>query len=179
MNPRKLAWIIAGALFAVASVAIHYEVKIGMRQRSGPAHALRPLKVSEPTPDFTLQDLGGQTVTLSPYRGRKAVLIDFWAVWCGAGKAALPGIQDLTDKFKDRDLEVVTIDQRETLEQVRYLIDRSHYSFRVLLDLDRAVGDTYGVRGIPTSVLVDKTGVVQWISVADSATTKYRRASSG
>jgi len=165
MNPRKLAWIVAGVLFAVASIAIHYKVKIGMHQRTGPMHALGRLKVSEPAPDFTLRDLPGQTVTLSSFRGSKAVLIDFWAVWCGPCKAALPGLQDLTDKFKDRGLEVVTINQGETLEQVRYFIDRRKYSFRVLLDLDRAVGDSYGVRGIPTSVLVDRTGVVQWISV--------------
>jgi peroxiredoxin len=165
MKARKLAWIVAGALFAVASIAIHYEVKIAMHQRSGSVHELRHLKVSEPAPDFTLRDLADQTVTLSSFRGKKVVLIDFWAVWCGPCKAALPGLQDLTDKFKDQGLEVVTIDQGETLEQVRYFIDRRKYSFRVLLDLDRAVGDTYGVRGIPTSVLVDKNGVVQWISV--------------
>jgi peroxiredoxin len=165
MKARKLAWIVAGALFAVVSIAIHYEVKIAMHQRSGSVHELGHLKVSEAAPDFTLRDLAGQTVTLSSFREKKVVLIDFWAVWCGPCKAALPGLQDLSDKFKDRGLEVVTIDQGETLEQVQYFIDRRKYSFRVLLDLDRAVGDKYGVRGIPTSVLVDKNGVVQWISV--------------
>jgi peroxiredoxin len=168
MTVRKVAWIVAGGLFAVASIAIHYEVKIGMHQRSGSVHELGHLKVSEPAPDFTLHDLTGQTATLSSFRGKKAVLLDFWATWCGPCKAALPGLQDLTENFRDRGLEVLTIDQGESLDQVRYFIDRRKYSFRVLLDLDIAVGDIYGVRGIPTSVLVDKAGVVRWISVGRS-----------
>jgi peroxiredoxin len=167
MDAHKLAWIVAGALFAVASIAIHYEVKIGMHQRSGSVHELGHLKVSEPAPDFTLRDLTGQTVTLSSFRGKKAVYIDFWATWCGPCKAALPGVQDLSDKFKDQGLEVIAIDQGESLEQVRYFIDRKQYSFRVVLDSDNAVGDTYGVRGIPTSVLVDKRGIVQSITVGN------------
>jgi peroxiredoxin len=169
MNARKLAWIVAGGLFAVASIAIHYEVKIGMHPRSGSVHELGHLKVSEPAPDFALQDLAGQTVTLSSFRGKKAVFIDFWATWCGPCKAALPGLQDLTDNFRDRGLEVLTIDQGESVDQVRYFIDRRKYSFRTLLDLDNVVGDAYGVRGIPTSVLVDKAGVVQWISVGKAS----------
>jgi peroxiredoxin len=167
MKGRKLAWIVAGALFAVASIAIHYEVKIAMHQRSGSVHELGHLKVSEPAPDFTLRDLAGESVTLSSFQGKKAVYIDFWATWCGPCRAGLPGLQDLSDKFKDQGLEVVTIDQGESLEQVRYFIDRKKYSFRVLLDSDNAVGDTYGVRGIPTSVLVDKHGVVQSITVGN------------
>ena len=167
MNGRKLAWIFAGALFAAASIAIHYEVKIGMHRHSGAVRELGHLKVSEPAPDFTLRDLAGQTVTLSSFRGKKAVFIDFWATWCGPCKAALPGLQDLTDKFKDQGFEVVTIDQGESVDQVQYFVNRRQYSFLVLLDLDRAVGDSFGVRAIPTSVLVDKNGVVQWIAVGN------------
>jgi len=166
MKVPKLAWIVVGAVFAAGSVAIHYEVKIGMHRRSGSVHELGRLKVSEPAPDFILQDLAGQPVRLSSYRGR-AVYIDFWATWCGPCRAALPGLQDLTDKFKDQGLEVVSIDEGEGLDQVRSFIDRRKYSFRVLLDTDRAVGDFYGVRGIPTSVLIDRSGVVQSIAVGN------------
>ncbi|HEV3240323.1 MAG TPA: TlpA disulfide reductase family protein [Casimicrobiaceae bacterium] len=165
----KLSWIVAGALFAIASVAIHYEVKIGMHHGAGTVDELGQVKVREPAPDFTLRDLAGQPVTLSSFRGKKAVLIDFWATWCAPCRTALPGLQDLTDKFKDRGFEVVTIDQGESVDQVRSFIERKKYSFSVLLDSDRAVGDIYGVRGIPTSVLIDKNGVVQWIAVGNFA----------
>jgi len=169
MKRRKLFWIAAGTLFAVASVAIHYEVKIAMHQRFGSVQELGQLKVSRPAPDFTLQDLAGQTVSLSSLRG-KVVYIDFWATWCGPCRAALPGLQDLTDKLRDQGLEVVTIDQGESLDQVRSFIERKKYSFRVLLDPGNAVGNTYGVHGLPTSVLVDRNGIVQSISIGNVST---------
>jgi peroxiredoxin len=153
----------------MASVAIHYEVKIAMHQRSGSVQTLGQLKVSEPAPDFTLQDLSGQTVKLSSFRGR-AVYIDFWATWCGPCKAALPGLQELTDEFKNQGLEIVTIDQGEGLDQVRSFIERKKYSFQVLLDPDSAVGNIYGVRALPTSVFIDRNGIVQSISVGNMST---------
>ena len=170
IHPVKLSkavWIVAGALFAGTSLAIHYEVKIGMHQHAGSVNELGRLKVSEPAPDFTLLDLTGQPVMLSSFQGKKAVLIDFWATWCAPCRAAMPGLQDLSDKFKDQGLEVVTIDQGESVAQVRYFIERKKYSFQVLLDHDRVVGDKYGVRGIPTSVLIDKKGIVQSIAVGN------------
>jgi cytochrome c biogenesis protein CcmG/thiol:disulfide interchange protein DsbE len=169
MKRPKWFWILAGSLFAVASVAINYEVKIGMHQRAGSVQKLGNVTVREPAPDFTLSNLAGHPVTLSSYHGRKAVLIDFWATWCGPCRAAMPGLQDLSDKFGDRGFEVVTIDQGESADQVRSFIERKKYSFQVLLDHDRTVADQYGVRGIPTSVLVDKKGVVQSIQVGNTS----------
>jgi peroxiredoxin len=169
MTIPKLSWIVAGVLFAMASVAIHYEVKIAMHQRSGSVQALGQIKVSEPAPDFSLQDLSGQTVKLSSLRGR-AVYIDFWATWCGPCKVALPGLQELTDELKNQGLEIVTIDQGESLDQVRSFIERKKYSFQVLLDPDGTVGNIYGVRALPTSVFVDRNGIVQSISVGNVST---------
>jgi peroxiredoxin len=168
----RARWMIAGALFAVASVAIHYQVKIAMHERSGSVSELRHLKVGQPAPDFTLPDLAGKPVTLSSFHGHKAVLIDFWATWCGPCRTALPGIQDLADKYKESGLAVLTIDQGESRDQVRYFIERRQYSFPVLLDQDDAVGNSYGVRAIPTSVLVDKNGLVQAIFVGSLETQK-------
>jgi peroxiredoxin len=169
MTVPKLSWIVAGAIFAMASVAIHYEVKIAMHKRSGSLQALGQLKVNEPAPDFSLQDLSGQTVKLSSLRGR-AVYIDFWATWCGPCKMALPGLQELTDELKNQGLEIVTIDQGESLDEVRSFIERKKYSFQVLLDPGSTVGNIYGVRGLPTSVFVDRNGIVQSITVGNVST---------
>jgi peroxiredoxin len=158
-----------GALFALATIAIHYEVKIGLhQQRSGSVHKLGNVEVGQPAPDFSLPDLSTNTVTLSLYRGQKVVLMDFWATWCGPCRMAMPDLQDLQDKFKDRGFEILSVNQGESAEQVRNFIQRKKYTFHVVLDQDGAVGGKYGVRGIPTLVLVDKKGVVQWLSVGYS-----------
>jgi peroxiredoxin len=169
MKLPKIAWISLGVLFALASIAIHYEVKIGLHQSHGDSvREMGNVKVGQPAPDFSLPDLSGNSVTLSSYRGQKVVLMDFWATWCGPCRMAMPGLQDLQDKFKDRGLEILSVNQGETAEPVRNFIQRKKYSFHVILDQDGAIGGQYGVRGIPTLVLVDKKGVVQWLRVGYS-----------
>ena len=169
MKLPKIAWISLGVLLALASIAIHYEVKIGLHQQhGGSVREMGNVKVGQPAPDFSLPDLSTNTITLNSYRGQKAVLMDFWATWCGPCRMAMPGLQELQDKFKDRGLEILSVNQGETADQAGNFIQRKKYSFHVVLDQDGAVGGKYGVQGIPTLVLVDKKGVVQWLSVGYS-----------
>jgi len=74
-------------------------------------------------------------------------------------------LQSLQDKFKDQGLEILSLNQGEPADDVRQFINRKKYAFHVLLDSDGAVSAKYGVRGIPTLVLVDKNGVIQWLQV--------------
>jgi peroxiredoxin len=169
MKLPNAAWIGLGVLFALASIAIHYEVKIGLHQQnSGSVREMGNVKDGESAPDFSLPDLSSNSVTLSRYRGHKVVLMDFWATWCGPCRMAMPGLQDLQDKFKDRGLEILSINQRESVEPVSSFIQRKKYTFHVVLDQDGVVAGKYGVQGIPTLVLVDKQGVVQWLRVGYS-----------
>jgi peroxiredoxin len=165
MTLPKIAWVIGGTLFAAASIAIHYQVKVAMHEHSGAVQELGRVKVGQPAPDFTLSDVDGKPIKMSSFGGRKAVLLDFWATWCGPCRMALPDLQALSDKYKERGLEVLAIDQGESADQVGYFLKRRDYLLQFLLDPNGAVGDSYGVRGIPTSVLVDKDGFVQAIFV--------------
>lgn len=168
-TPRNIAWLAAGVLFVIASIAINYQVKIAMhRQRTGSLREMGNVKVGQPAPDFTLNDLSNQPVSLSSLRGKKVVLLDFWATWCGPCRMAMPGLQELQDKFKSKGFEVLSVDQAEGSDVVRPFIERKKYSFHVVLDADGQVGSQYGVRGIPTLVLVDKKGGVQFIRVGYS-----------
>jgi cytochrome c biogenesis protein CcmG/thiol:disulfide interchange protein DsbE len=169
MKPSRAFWIIAGLLFAVASVAIHYEIKIVLHSESaGPVPEMGNVRVDSPAPDFSLQDLANREVTLSSYHDRKVVLMDFWATWCGPCRMAMPGLQKLQDDFKDHSLEVLSIDQSESAEQVHSFLEHRKYFFHVVLDSKGAVGNKYGVRGIPTVVLVDKKGLIRWLKVGYS-----------
>lgn len=169
MNTRKAGWILGGIAFAIATIAINYQVKVAMHAgRSGSVKEMGNIKVGQPAPDFSLNDLSNQPVSLSSFRGKKVLVLDFWATWCGPCRMAMPGLQELQDEFKDRGFQVMSIDQGERADQVRVFIERKKYSFHVVLDSDGAVGDEYGVRGIPTLVLVDKKGTVRWIRVGYS-----------
>jgi peroxiredoxin len=160
----KIFWIICGVLFAAASIAIQYQVKVVMHQRgAGSVDTLGNLKVGQPAPDFTLQDLAGHPVMLSADQGRAVVLMDFWATWCGPCRMEMIGLQKLSDKFKGGGFELLSVNQREAADTVRHFIESRKYSFHVILDAGGVVGDKYGVQAIPTLVLVDKKGVVRWL----------------
>jgi hypothetical protein len=73
-------------------------------------------------------------------------------------------LQTLLDKFKASGFEILSLNQQEPADQVSQFIRRKQYGFHVLLD-NGAASAKYGVRGIPTLVLVDKSGVIQWLQV--------------
>ena len=121
-------------------------------------------------PDFELAMLGGGTLRLSSLQG-KVIFLDFWATWCGPCRRSLPHTQSLNDGFPD-DLVVLTINERERPDEVRAYLRENGYAFRVAMDRAGSVGDRYGVRGIPTFVVIDRTGklvgtVVGWGPGAD------------
>ena len=167
MKPLPSAWIAAGILCAGATVCINYEVMVKLQggEKSGSVRQLGAIKVGQPAPDFTAQDLAGQTVKLGEDRGQKVTVVDFWATWCGPCKMSMPGLQAVLDNFKGQGVEVLSVNEGESPEQAGSYIKSKAYGFHVLLDPDSAIGASYGVTGIPTLVVVDQAGIVRWIRI--------------
>ncbi len=165
MIPRSYGWIAAAIVFAGATVWINYEIKVNIQlgTKDGATREMGHLEVGQSAPDFSARDLADRTVRLSDYRGQKVVLLDFWATWCGPCKLAMPGLQSIQDDFKGRGLEILSLNEGESAEQAGGFIKKKGYGFHVLLDAGSGIGASYGVRGIPTMVVVDKQGVVRWI----------------
>lgn len=154
------------AVFAAATLWINFQVKVNVQGGGkGAVNTMGNVAVGETAPDFSILDLTNHSVSLADYRGKKVVLLDFWATWCGPCRLEMVNLQALQDKFKDRNLEILSVDQGEDATQVSPFISQIKYGFHVLLDSDQKVAATYGVRGIPTLVLIDQNGVIQWIKV--------------
>ena len=117
-------------------------------------------------PNFTLIDMEGNEVSLNSLRG-KVVFLDFWATWCPPCRNSLPHTQALSqhEKTKSGDLVVLAVNAREDVDKVKKFMQDNNYSFRVLLDKDGKVLDSFKVRGIPTFVLIDREGKVAWVQV--------------
>jgi peroxiredoxin len=167
MNLSRLPWIVVALLFATASVAIHYEIKIRLHESGGhgATRALGKLSLGQAAPDFSLPDLANQPVTLSSFRGRKVVVLDFWATWCGPCRMAMPGLQTLQEDLKDRGVELVSVKLAKPVQRVSSFIARKKNTFRTVLDREGAVANQYGVRAIPVLVVVDKQGLVRRLQV--------------
>ncbi len=121
-------------------------------------------QVGNQAPDFQLQDLDGNTVSLSELRG-SPVMLNFWASWCGPCRAEMPYIQQIYDEWQDQGLVVLTINLRESQATVRQFMEDLGLTFPALLDTNNAVTDLYNVTAIPTTFFIDGDGVIQAMKV--------------
>jgi mycoredoxin-dependent peroxiredoxin len=139
-----------------------------------PAPAAR-LRVGDLAPDFTLRDQFGQDVSLSSYRGRKAVVLFFYPfAFSGVCTGELGGIRERLDEFLTFDSELLALSCDPTYS-LRAFADQDGLNFPLLSDYwpHGAVASAYGVfneaKGSPerASFLVDTEGVIRWSVVND------------
>jgi thiol-disulfide isomerase/thioredoxin len=118
-----------------------------------------PIAAGSEAPDFTLKTPEGQEVSLKALRG-KVVLLDFWATWCGPCRMAMPGVQKLHDKYKDKPVAVFGVNCRE-----RGKVDpadwmrKNGFTYPLLLN-GNEVASKYKVSGIPMFCLIGPDGKV-------------------
>jgi peroxiredoxin len=126
-----------------------------------PAKGEGPL-IDQPAPDFTLEDLDGNPVRFSDFRG-KPVVLNFWATWCGPCRAEIPHVDALYNKYKDRGLVVIGVNNESDHAKVKAFAEEQ-ISYSVLLD-GRAQFEDYSVRGIPCTYYIDKMGIIRYRDV--------------
>lgn len=112
----------------------------------------------QPAPLFTLQDLTGNQVSLGDFKG-KPVVINFWATWCGPCRMEIPYLENLSKKYKSRDLVVIGLNNETNHQQVR-AFSQTEISYTILLNADSEFL-RYGVRGIPCTYYLDENGIVR------------------
>lgn len=115
--------------------------------------------VGRQAPDFVLEDLQGKKVKLSDFRG-KAVLLNFWATWCGPCKVEMPWFVELQKQYGPQGLEIVGValddSGRDTISK---FAKEMGVNYTILQGQD-SVGDAYGAMGLPTSYFIDRNGKI-------------------
>ena len=114
-------------------------------------------------PDFTVYNADGSTVALSEKQG-KPVFINFWATWCPPCRSELADINKAYETYGDR-IEFMMVDltdgyNGEDQPTVEAFVAENGYTFPVYFDLDSSAAMAYGVRSIPTTVLVAADGTL-------------------
>lgn len=131
------------------------------------AFASPALAQDQKAPDFSLKDLTGRTVKLSDYKG-KVVLINFWATWCPPCKVEIPDLVKVYDTYKKKGFVILAISLDDDPGKVvpPFVVDfkkdkKVSINYPMLVG-DEAVNDAFGgIRGIPTTFLIDRKGVIR------------------
>ena len=110
-------------------------------------------------PDFTLQTLDGEEVTLSEFNGQ-IVLINLWASWCGPCRAEMPALQNIHQKYKDQGVVIlaVNVTYQDDIASAETFVNELGITFPILMDSNAEVAHLYQLRSLPTSFFVDKDG---------------------
>ena len=137
-----------------------------MPSLTAPAAASRSEALeSEPAPlTFTVKRYpGGEPYGIASDRG-SVVLLDVWATWCEPCKDALPMYQDLSKHYASRGLKVYALNVDEDVRTLGPFLEETKVTLPVLLDANAEVADkVLRVRGMPTTLLVDRQGRVRYV----------------
>lgn len=116
-----------------------------------PLNVTHLLQVPEGTP-------APEALSWKDFEG-KAVVLEFWATWCGPCIAAIPHLNKLADEFKDDPVRFISITDEGPEKVEPFLAKRPMRSW-LAMDTTRATARAFGVRGIPMTVLIDREGKV-------------------
>lgn len=122
-------------------------------------------------PDFTLDLLAGEQVTLTSLRG-KVVMINLWASWCPPCRAEMPAIESVYRAYKDRGLEVLAVNTtyQDSEAEAAAFVRQFGLTFPVPLDRTGSVSARYQLRGLPSTYFVDRQGVIRAVVIGGPMT---------
>jgi thiol-disulfide isomerase/thioredoxin len=111
-------------------------------------------------PDFALENLEGEVVRLSDYRG-KVVFLNFWATWCPPCRAEIPHFIDLVEQYGEDGFVVlgVDVDPRD-FSKVPAFVEQQGINYPVMYDTKQISGMYGGISSIPTTFVINKEGKV-------------------
>ncbi|MBZ0258938.1 TlpA family protein disulfide reductase, partial [bacterium] len=102
---------------------------------------------------------GGQ-FSLAENKGKKYIILDFWATWCPPCRAAMPVLEKIAEKYKEKDVIVIAVNQQETPDKIKKFLEQNDLHPTVALD-SGSIGNLYEVSALPTMVIIDKEGMIQ------------------
>lgn len=110
-------------------------------------------------PAFELPTQAAAPLKLEQFKG-KVIYLDFWASWCGPCRASFPWMNQMQSRYGQQGLQVVGINLDAKQTDADKFLAQVPASFQVAFDAKGTTPRTYGVKGMPTSLLIDRDGKV-------------------
>ena len=117
---------------------------------------------SGPAPAFSLSGRGGKSVDLSQFKGQ-VVMINFWASWCKPCRDDMPLLEDIYKKYKPMGFTLIGVNVEPSTGDPEGWLSKlpKPVTFPVAFDVDSKVSKLYKVKGMPTTVFIDRKGNVR------------------
>lgn len=126
---------------------------------------------STDAPNFTLNDLSGNPVSLSDFKG-KWVIVDFWGSWCAPCLRGMPELKEIYEAYSDR-LEIIGVDCNDTEDAWKAAVERLDLPWVSVYQPEAGtVTSAYGVSAFPTKVVIDPSGKIRKVYSGASPTFK-------
>lgn len=155
--------VIAVLLFiALAALAHHFR----------PIARPRLLQSGEPIGRLSFTKLDGSTVALAPRAGR-ALLVNVFATWCPPCQLETSALAVIAPHLERSGIDVVGVDQAESTTQVERFANQYGLRYPLYIDDTNATKASLDARIIPTTVLIDRNGVVRAIHVGPLDTSEF------
>ena len=110
-----------------------------------------------PAPSFTLAARGGQNVSLTQYKGQ-VVMLNFWASWCGPCRQEMPLLESIYRKYNKMGFTMIGVNVEPDSNAANDWLKATPVSFPILYDRDSKVSKLYDVAGMPSTVIIDRSG---------------------
>jgi len=149
--------------FLLLLLVMQLVAKPGIAGPLEPPKGIRHYEIGE-APEFTVTDMDGEPFTLASTRG-KWVFLHFWASWCGPCREEMPAIQQMTETFNNDKIEFVLINTAENEDTIFSFLGEIGMDMNSLMDADGLVTEKYKPRGLPTTILIDPNGNVQYQAI--------------
>lgn len=122
------------------------------------------LRKGDTPPDFTLETVDGEKLTLSDFKGKK-VILNFWATWCPPCKAEMPHMQKYYDKKgKEQNFEIIAVNltkQEKSKDLVTKFLKNYGITFHVPFDVDGETEKAYKVITYPSTYILNEEGTIE------------------
>jgi thiol-disulfide isomerase/thioredoxin len=114
----------------------------------------------ELAPDFELTTLQGQRISLKELAG-KTVILDFWATWCPPCRASVPELKELTKKYPNDRLVLISISGDKDEKAWQEFVAKHEMSWSQFRDPDHKLGELFRVNGFPTYLVINGDGFIK------------------